>query len=55
MKQTTNTVNIERHPYQAPAMMTVTLDAVPVLHSVSGSGDYDDIHYGGDGDGSYGD
>ena len=55
MKQKQNSMTTERHPYQAPYMMTVTLDAVPVLHSVSGSGDYDDIHYGGDGDGSYGD
>ena len=54
MKQTTNTVNIERHPYQAPAMQVIKLVTVPVLNSVSGTGDYD-IHYGGDGDGSYGD
>lgn len=53
MKQTTKPST--RHLYQAPSMSVIRLVAAPVLISVSGSGDYDDIHYGGDGDGSYGD
>jgi len=50
-----NTTMMERRPYQIPCMEIVTLAGAPVLNSVSGSGDYNDLNYGGDGDGRYGD
>lgn len=53
MKKTTMTT--EKRTYQTPAMQVVRYETVPLLVSVSGTDDYDDLHYGGDGDGSYGD
>lgn len=55
MKQMQNTTAKERQPYQTPCMEIVALENVPVLFSVSGSGDYSDLNYGGNGDGSYAD
>lgn len=45
----------EKQTYQSPAMQVIQLETGPLLHRVSGTGDYGDISYGGNGEGEYGD
>ena len=56
MRKTNHTINQGKRPYEAPRTEVMTLDSRAALLSVSGSGDYDDIDWGGEGgDSEYGD
>lgn len=56
MRKTYHTINQGKRPYKAPRTEVMTLDSRTPLLGVSGSGDYDDIDWGGGGsDSEYGD
>ena len=55
MRKTNHAINPGKRAYEAPHTEVVILDSRTALLSVSGSGDYDDIGWGGGGSGDYGD
>ena len=55
MRKTNHTINQGKLPYEAPRTEVMTLDSRAALLGVSGSGDYDDIDWGGGGSSEYGD
>ncbi|MBQ9231040.1 MAG: hypothetical protein IJ190_07630 [Prevotella sp.] len=55
MRKTNHTINPGKRAYEAPRAEVIILDSRTALLSVSGSDDYDDIHWGGEGSGEDGD
>ena len=55
MRKTNHTINPGKRAYEAPHTEVVILDSRIALLSVSGSDEYDDINWGGEGSSDYGD